>query len=210
MKYSRRPFTLIELLITMAIIAVLAGILLPTIRSAMRSTKVGKARSEISSLITAMKLYESEYDLMPFGYDKDEDATTAVMGDTDYGDDVVYDTTEYKKMISFLSQTGSTADKEEGNARKLRILSVKKATEYLDPWKNRYYVVGDVNGDNSIAKKLVVGMYDDGKDLPRSVVVWSKGADKKIDEDDPEAKVNRDNIYSLETNWDKAKGHVIP
>ena len=199
MKYSRRPFTLIELLITMLIITILAGILLPAIRSSMRAAKEGKAKTEISSLITAMKLHESEYDLMPFGYDTTEDSSTAVMSDTDY--DI---------MISFLSQTGSDADKAKGNPRKLRILSVRKASEFLDPWKYRYHVVGDVNGDVSIDKELVVGMYDDGEDLPRSVVVWSAGADKKFDEDDPEAKENRDNIYSFETNWDKAKGHVIP
>ena len=198
MKYSRRPFTLIELLITMLIITILAGILLPTIRSAMRATKEGKAKSEINSLITAMKLYESEYDLMPFGYDEDEDSSTAVLSDD-----------EYEIMISFPSQTGDDEDKEEGNARKLKILSVKKVAEYLDPWKNRYHVVGDVNGDDSISTDLVVGMYD-GEDLPRSVVVWSAGADKKYDSTDPEAKENRDNVYSLETNWDKAKGHVIP
>jgi prepilin-type N-terminal cleavage/methylation domain-containing protein len=199
MKYSRRPFTLVELLVTMSIIAVLAGILLPAIRSAMRSAKEGRAKSEINSLITAMKLYESEYDLMPFGYDSTEDSSTAVLDDD-----------EYRIMISFLSQTGDDADKADGNARKLKILSVKKAAEYLDPWKNRYHVIGDVNSDDSIDKDLVIGMDDDGDDLPRSVVVWSAGADKKYDSSDPEAEVNRDNVYSVETNWDKAKGHVIP
>ena len=76
MKTRRHNFTLIELLVVIGIIAVLAGILLPTLNTVMLKTKITKARTEIKALEIAIKQYESTYGFLPVA----ASATTVISG----------------------------------------------------------------------------------------------------------------------------------
>ena len=199
MKRRQTRFTLIELLVVIAIIAVLAGILLPTISIAVRKAHIAKAKAEMTSLMAAISLYQSEYDAMPFKYnDVNTTETSRILSDSDY------DT-----LISFLSQTGNDDDKNKGNVRKLKILSVKKAATYLDPWDKRYHIVYDCKYNDEILVNDIVGLRDTDATIPCSVVIWSEGPDETVHAT-PNNKANKDNVYTIDTNWDSANGHVIP
>lgn len=196
MKRRSTPFTLIELLVVIGIIAILAGILLPTISIAIRKANVAKAKAEMSSLITAITMFQSEYDVMPFPFIETDN--TAHLSDADYG-----------ILISFLSQTGAhTAVK---NPRKIKFLEVQKAGEFNDPWGNPYLIVYDSNYSGEVEFGLANGLV--GKDssvttIPRSILIYSTGPDRATDSD-PKNTKNQDNVYSIETVWNKDQGHVI-
>jgi type II secretion system protein G len=73
-------FTLIELLVVIAIIAILAGILIPTLAAAKKKAQVAKCRMEINQLVTAINQYQSIYGRYPTSKDartKGIDAPTA-------------------------------------------------------------------------------------------------------------------------------------
>lgn len=199
MKRRETRFTLIELLVVIGIIAVLAGILLPTISIAIKKAHITTARTEMTSLMSAITMYQTEYDVMPFAYDSTQDSKALSSSD-------------YDVLISFLSQTGTTADKAAGNARKVKMLNVKKDATYLDPWDHRYNIVYDCNYNERVTDGTIVGFYatSPATTFPYTIVIWSAGPDEKFNSTTPSNSTNKDNIYTVETNWDNNKGHVVP
>ena len=203
MKPRQTRFTLVELLVVITIIAILAGILIPTIATAIKKAHIGKAKAEMTSLMAAITLYQSEYDVMPFAYASGSES-------------VELTSARYDVLISFLSQTGTADDPETGNpaqdtgnARKIKMLNVKKAATYLDPWDKRYHIVYDCNYDDEILVDDIVGLYKAGTTIPYTVVIWSEGPDE-ASSGTANNKANRDNVYTIETNWSTSQGHVIP
>jgi prepilin-type N-terminal cleavage/methylation domain-containing protein len=196
MKRSQKRFTLVELLVVIGIIAVLAGILLPTISVAIRKVRVSRAKTEMASLLAAIKMYESEYDLLPIEYDQTVDSAELT-------------TDEYNKLIAILSQSDLSGNnfKTLGNLRKNKMLNVKKPGEYKDPWENDFHVVVDRNADDNISSDNVDGMVD-GQDLLYNIIIWSNGPDGERNPSDGNS-ANKDNVYSIETNWKPGAGHVL-
>lgn len=81
-------FTLIELLVVIAIIAILAGILLPTLGRAKTTARVVKVRTEISGLVGAIQQYHSTYGRYPTSKEtrtRGVDPNNPAFGDFTYG-----------------------------------------------------------------------------------------------------------------------------
>ena len=162
-----RRFTLIELLTVIAVIAILAGMLLPAIARAKDKAKVAKARAEIKALELAVKQYESTYGCLP---------VAAVSTITDPG---ALSDPDYSSLIRRLSCTFTPTS--DYNTRGIKFMEVTTAGEYKDPWKNRYEVVFDANYDGKIDKDTAKGPY---ADVLKSIAIWSWGPDGKQNKGD--------------------------
>jgi prepilin-type N-terminal cleavage/methylation domain-containing protein len=77
-------FTLIELLTVIAIIAILAGMLLPTLSTVKTKAKITTARAEMANFAGAINSYQATYDRMPVSKPSRE-GTTSFSPDFTFG-----------------------------------------------------------------------------------------------------------------------------
>ena len=79
--YKRRAFTLIELLIVVAIIAILAAIAVPNFLEAQTRSKVSRAAADMRSVATALESYAVDFNDYPYAEDI-QDAIWMIPGGT--------------------------------------------------------------------------------------------------------------------------------
>lgn len=217
MRNRRRNFTLVELLVVIGIIAILAGMLMAGIMYAPAKAQKAKAQAEITTLMNAIKQYESAYGVLPIPA-----GVTA--------DNVVLSGNDYRKMIAILQDTvkelqdlgsddrnpwkseSDSRKKEDAkkNKRNSKFLDIQgnDPGQYTDAWGNDYIVVLDGNYDGKIVTDEIHGVNASGNTYRFSVVVWSKGHDRKSSSTTTN-KVNEDNVYSFPTTWSSSTGHNI-
>jgi len=168
---NRKGFTLIEMLVVIAIIAILAGMLLPVLNQIRRYTKRTKAKEMIYQTKTAFKQYLVDYRKFP-NVDKtqmDTNWLNVLSGRT-------HNSLGHKYMDVSTNEFSS-----DPNVSGLR-----------DPWGELYWVTVDNGmGGDSIAydHKVSAGGYGE---IEEEVVVWSTGEDKS----DADAQKQKDDVRS--------------
>jgi len=166
-------FTLMELLVVMAIISVLMGILLPVLSKVRDQAKREKARHSVVQVAAAWACYLGDYRHFPeangspvaisqSGCEMDTNAMSILAGKDGFYND-----------RGFIYMDFATNDLKAGGL--------------IDPWGTRYQVSLDngLNGDGGPAKAYDGKVYvphdtvgDPPNSVPKSAVSWSKGIDK--------------------------------
>ena len=176
-------FTLIELLAVMAVIAILAGFLLPAMGKAKEAALRARAQTEMQSIITAVKAYRNEYGKWPCEDNGRSDVVYTMMNRSGSRED------EQKKVIRILRGLD-----DDNNPRKILFLEVPdksfegqdmEGNEYdfddgffLDPWQNPYVIVLDTDFDNRCTIPNSVSSPVEGTNIvARTVCVASWGQD---------------------------------
>ena len=173
---KKRPFTLIEILVVISIIAVVMGLLIPAASTVLKRASKNKTRTYIRTLQMAIKQYEAAYGILPFTATL---STDTIIVDTDYND---------------LLSTLAGLDPIAFNPRRIKFLEVDKNNNYRDAWDNDFLVSFDMDYSGSIDDDKIVGL----SGLSTNVAIWSKGPDELHDDTDDNAAENDDNINS----WD--------
>ena len=138
---KRSGFTLVELLVVVAIIAILAAIVVPNVTRYIARGQMARAVSEINSIELAMTAMLADAERSSFR----DFFTTASVNDlvavNMQGTLTIYDV--YSDIMYALLRTGRNARSEVSGVQFNDAVLNKLSTNYLDidrdPWGNRYY-----------------------------------------------------------------------
>ena len=168
MKHHKKTFafTLIELLVVIGIIAILAAILLPAIKSAIDKAHKAQAQHEVAGLANAIKAYYNEYSKYPSPVGQNLTADTTIGGPGQ-------DNSQFIKVL--IADSSAAANNPRNIAfLELSSSSTNSAGSMVDPWDNAYGISLDYNFDN----KLDNTPY--GTISGRGVAIWSAGPDGSV------------------------------
>jgi prepilin-type N-terminal cleavage/methylation domain-containing protein len=153
-------FTLIEMLVVIAIIAILASLLLPAMNMAYKKARISRAQTEMAGIAAAIKSFYAEYGIMP---------TPCSNGHADHtfmGKWGIYNLNPKPNSLIFDLLRGVNLT---NNPKRIVFLDVPAASMqgtstlpshketytaadgcYLDPWGNPYLIVMDTEFDGQI------------------------------------------------------------
>jgi prepilin-type N-terminal cleavage/methylation domain-containing protein len=169
-------FTLIELLMVIAIVAILAGILIPTVGAVKKQANIAASKSQLSNYVTAITMFKGEYSYYPFA-DAQVDRGKLVNDLTD----------DFIETLSGRDEDGASSD-EGGNRRRIAFHSFSES-EFLinssdevnfgvvaDRFNNdQIYIVIDGDGDNEITVPDTSGSGE--KTLKSPLTAYTLGVD---------------------------------
>lgn len=202
MRDGDRGFSLVELLVVVAIVGLLAGLSAVAIPRAMESGRKAKARGDLSAIVAAVKAYKQEYG----GWPATESMSTDSSGEFGawYGPSKWAAATGLgrgKDLMKILSGQNvgaglGSAWPRPMNPKQIRFLEGAQSDgTFVDPWGTQYCVKMDVNESGG----LEYGTGNAGaENLRLTVIVVSLGKNK-TQEDSPSVR-GFDDIYSWGQN----------
>ena len=180
-------FTLTELLVVISIIGLLAGLSTAVIPRAMEAGKKAKVKTELTSLVAAVKAYRQEYGRYPIN---------ANLADNEFSSWYGPPTNENgsKDLVRILSGENRTLGGVEMNPKGVRFLEGGSPDgTFRDAWGNQYCVKMDTDESGALEYYASGGQ---GENIKMTVIAISLGKDKTQNDPDRRTTATCDDVFS--------------
>lgn len=128
-KETTQAFTLIELLMVIAIIGILAGILIPTVGAVRNQANIAASKAQLSNYVTAIQLFKGEYGFLPFVDSATTDSETFSLNSTGQS-------TKFIQTLSGREPAGVVIDtstaRSTGNRKKIAFHSFSESEFFIN------------------------------------------------------------------------------
>ena len=164
MQPQQTAFTLVEMLVVVAIIAILIGILIPVVGRAKTKAKVATAKVEMAGLEMAIKSYKTDYNRWPLPKKPQTGKWVNLGDDFTYLSGLANVCPNNEALMEILMAKDGTFNIRHGrNPKKNRYIEpnesgevdgfpgLSKSGKYHDPFGNPYIVSLDLSGDGYCA-----------------------------------------------------------
>ncbi len=164
---SRQAFTLIELLIVIAIIGILMSLLFPAVNGAIDAARKAQAKNDIVQIATAVTAYETEYGRLPntnSGAQTVSGDWVLALGGSNVGN-------LNPRQIVFLEI--QTAKKGKGGTN--------ASGQFVDPWGGTYQVMFDDDYNNRLSASVprITGSGNETVDVMKKVILWNTNSNTR-------------------------------
>ncbi len=194
---KRSGFTLIEMLVVIAIIAILAGLLFPAINRALETAKRNQASADVRSIAGAITMFYNDYGYLPVPLSATEQGYAPGSGNNDFGAEQtqsIDDQTSRNIIQVLIAEPSGWNSGHALNPRRKVYLSMPNAKSdgtLLDPWGNQYWIKldRDLNG--------MIQFFSGNNQHRTRAVVFSRGRSGQMTGGTNNANA-RDNIANVE------------
>jgi prepilin-type N-terminal cleavage/methylation domain-containing protein len=190
-RFQDEAFTLLELMVVIAIVVVLAGLLFPAVHSVLDRAKKVQAKNDLTQIVTAVNAFYTEYGRYPTDQTTDNAATYGAGGSSSK---FVFDelraqtATLNTRQIVFVSPPEDTSQASPRG-------KIGTDGQLHDPWSSAYAFRIDADYNNQVANPY--GTNGAGADpIRQGVIAWSLGKDKQVGNRGDQKFTNSDDVIS--------------
>jgi prepilin-type N-terminal cleavage/methylation domain-containing protein len=177
-RFRNTSFTLLELMVVIAIVVVLAGLLFPAVQSVLDRAKKVQAKNDLTQIVTAVNAFYTEYGKypLPSGMSGDGYASGAITGTT--SKDILdplrnLDPTLNPRRIVFISPAEDTTQASPKG-------KIGSDGQFHDPWGTAYGLSIDADYDNQLPNPYAADTGAGPLKIRQGVIAWSVGKDAKL------------------------------
>jgi prepilin-type N-terminal cleavage/methylation domain-containing protein len=189
-----QAFTLFELLIVIAIIAILGGLAFPVYQGVIDRAKRVQAKNDLTQIVTAVNAYYTEYGRMPIpgseadgtaGYTYGDTSVTGVKHSNDWLFNVLRPTpglsgeqlNENPKLVSFITPPiAKDPNIPKGGLAQAGSL----VNQWCDPWGSVYNIRLDSAYANSVSSNPPYTNAPSSNVVMGTAIAWSYGKDQQL------------------------------
>ena len=173
---NAKAFTLLELMVVIAIVAVLAGLMFPAVQSVLERAKKVQAKNDLTQIVTAVNAFYTEYGRYP---------TTVKSGDATYGSGATANDAVFKELRALGGSSINTRQvvfisPPEDTTQASPRGKVGSDSQFHDPWGNAYGIEIDADYDSQVPNVYNANAGAGPAKVRQGVIGWSVGKDTKL------------------------------
>ena len=170
---KKKAFTLVELLIVIAIIAVLLGLAFPVFQGVIDRAKKAQAKNDVTQIVTAVNAFYTEYGRYPIDSSITTDAAATFGGGGSTSKPVLNELRAKSaslntRQIVFISPPEDTTQASPKG-------KIGSDGQFHDPWGSAYAFEIDANYDNQVTNPYGSSGGAGADPIRQGIVAWSLG-----------------------------------